>query len=73
MIPDYAKQFVAVALVLTGMFMVVFGNSWAPLAFELMTGSEVGAWLEHFVPFLPMVIIGSGAALLVSNHRGNTK
>ena len=70
---DYAKQLVAVALVLTGLFMVVFGNSWAPLAFELMAGSEIGAWLEHFVPFLPMAIIGSGAALLASIHRRNTK
>ena len=70
---DYVKQLVAVALVLVGLFMVVFGNYWAPLAFELMAGSEIGAWLEHFVPFLPMAIIGSGAALFVSNHRSNTK
>ena len=66
---DYARQLVAVALVVAGLLMVVFGNSWAPLAFELMAGSEIGAWLEHFVPFLPMAIIGSGAALFVSNRR----
>ena len=58
------KLLVAVAMVLTGLFMVVLGNSWGPLVFKLLAGSEVGAWLEHFVPFLPMAMIGFGAALL---------
>ena len=68
--PDYAKQIVAVAMVLTGLFMVVFGSVWGSVVFELLARSEVGAWLEHFVPFLPMAIIGFGAALFVSGYRG---
>ncbi len=58
-----AKPLIAVVMVLTGLYVVVFGNSWAPIAFELLAGSEIGAWLELVVPFLPMVFIGLGAVL----------
>ncbi len=70
MILDYMKQLLAVAMVMTGLLMVIFGSTWGSVVFELLADSEVGAWLEHFVPFLPMAIIGSGAALFVSNRRG---
>ena len=66
-----AKQLVAIAMILTGLFMVVFGSVWGSVVFELLAGSEIGAWLEHFVPFLPMAVIGLGAALFVSNNRGS--
>ncbi len=57
------RRFIAVVLVLTGLFLAVFGNIWAPPVFEWLSGSEIGAWLELIVPFLPILLIGSGAAL----------
>ncbi len=63
-----AKTLIAVAMVLTGLYMAVFGNSWGPIAFELLAGSEIGAWLELIVPFLPMVFIGFGAALFARSN-----
>ena len=64
-----AKPLIAVVMVLTGLYLAVFGNSWGPIAFELLAGSEIGAWLELTVPFLPMVFIGLGAAMFVSRHQ----
>ena len=69
MMPDSAKTLVAAALVLTGLFLVVFGNSWAPPAFELLPDTELGYWLELIVPFLPMAFIGLGAVMFVSTRR----
>ena len=64
------KLLIGAAMVLTGLFMVVFGSVWGSVAFELLAGSTVGPWLEHFIPFAPMAVIGSGAALVVSRHKG---
>ncbi len=69
MMLKFAKPIVAIVLLLTGLYLVVFGNAWAPFAFELLEGSEAGAWLELLVPFLPMLIIASGAALFASRRR----
>ena len=66
----FIRLLIAAALVLTGLYLLVFGNTWAPIAFELLADSEIGAWLELIVPFLPMVFIGIGAALFASYHRG---
>lgn len=65
---DFARRLMAAALVLTGLYLAVFGNTWAPPVFELLAGSEIGAWLELVVPFLPMVFIGVGAALSTSRR-----
>jgi hypothetical protein len=62
------RLLIAVALVLTGLFLAAFGNFWAPHVFEWLSGSEIGAWLELIVPFLPMFLIGSGAALYTARH-----
>ena len=62
---ELAKPAVAVALVAVGLWLAAFGNAWAPGAFGLLPASELGAWLELFVPFLPMLPIGLGAALFV--------
>lgn len=62
---ELAKPCVAAALVAGGLWLAVFGNAWAPGAFELLPASEFGAWLELLVPFLPMLLIGLGAALFV--------
>ena len=59
----FAQRLIVVALVLTGLILAVFGNLWAPPVFGWLSGSEIGAWVELIVPFLPMLLIGSGAAL----------
>lgn len=64
-----AKPLIAAAMVLIGLYLAAFGNSWGPRVFELLPASEIGSWLELIVPFLPMVFIGFGAALFVSHRR----
>ena len=66
---ELARLLIAAALVLMGLYLAVFGNSWGSLVFELLPASEIGTWLELIVPFLPMVFIGFGAALFTSRRR----
>ncbi|MFT5140166.1 MAG: hypothetical protein ACI9H8_002071 [Lysobacterales bacterium] len=61
-----AKSFVSIALILTGLLMVMFGNFWAPITFQVLASSETGAWMEHFIAFFPLAIIGVGGALYSS-------
>jgi hypothetical protein len=68
---EFARRLIAAALVLTGLYLAVFGNTWAPPVLELLAGSEMGAWLELIVPFLPMAFIGFGAAVF-SSRRAKT-
>jgi hypothetical protein len=56
-------------MVVTCLGLAAFGNAWGAIALELLAVSEIGGWLELIVPFLPMVFIGSGAALFVSRHQ----
>ena len=69
-IVESARLLIAVALILMGLYLAAFGNSWGTIVFELLPASEIGSWLELIVPFLPMVLIGFGAALFASRHRG---
>ena len=69
MIRNFGKWLLATAMILTGLYLAVFGNTWGSIAFELLEGSEIGAWTELIVPFLPMVFIGFGAALFVSARK----
>ena len=66
---EFARLLIAAALVLMGLYLAVFGNSWGPLVFELLPASEIGTWLELIVPFLPMAFIGFGAVLFTSRRR----
>ena len=59
----------AIVMVLLGAYLLVFGNAWAPLVFELLSGSAFGAWVELVVPLVPMVFIGGGAVLIGSRRR----
>ncbi len=63
---EVARRLLAAALALAGLYLAAFGNAWAPLAFELLGGSEIGAWLELIAPFLPMGFIGLGVFLFAS-------
>ncbi len=65
----FAKLLIAVVLVLTGLYLAIFGNAWGPRAFELLSDSELGEWVGLIVPFLPMAFIGLGATVFVSRHR----
>jgi len=59
----------AASLALTGVYLIAFGSSWAPVALDVLSGSELGAWLELVIPFLPMACIGVAAFLYVSTQR----
>jgi hypothetical protein len=64
----FAKVIVAIALVLTGLYLALFGNAWGPWVFELLPDSEIGSWVELIVPFLPLAFIGAGAVLYTRNN-----
>ena len=66
---ELARMFVATALIVMGLYLAVFGNSWGPPVFELLSDSEFVRWLELLVPFLPMVFIGPGATLFASRSK----
>ena len=61
-----AKLLVSLALILMGLTMAVFGNTWGPFLFERLETSAAGTWVTLIVPFLPMVFIGLGATLKAS-------
>jgi len=65
-VSEIARRFVAVASIAMGLFLFVFGNAWAPRVLDWLPASDLGAWLELIVPFLPMVFIVIGAAILSS-------
>jgi hypothetical protein len=67
---EAARLFIAVALVLIGLYLATFGNSWAPIVLELLPASELGAWLELIVPFLPMVRRVAGRTPRITNSPG---
>ena len=69
MIRYFGLWLLSVAMILTGLYLAVFGNSWGPIAFEYLEKSEFGLWIELVIPFLPMVFIGSGATLFVSARK----
>jgi hypothetical protein len=63
------KTLIAIAMLVVGLYLIVLGNTWAPHTFEMLPDNEFGSWVELFVPFLPIVFIGLGAALYVSRRR----
>ena len=64
-----AKLLMAVALVLIGLYLAVFGNAWGPFFFERLETTEAGRWVTLIVPFLPMVFIGIAAVFFASLRR----
>ena len=65
----FLKSLIAAGMILSGLYLVIFGNTWGPRVFELLPDTEVGFWLELIVPFLPIGIIALGAALFVAHRR----
>jgi hypothetical protein len=60
-----ARMVFAVVLIATGLLMIIFGDPWGSVAFNLLPDSEVEEWLSLFIPFLPIFLIGVGATILV--------
>jgi len=63
---NFARRLVAAASIAMGLYLFAFGNVWAPLVLDWLPAAEIGGWLELIVPFLPMVFIVIGAAILSS-------
>lgn len=56
-------------LMMIGTYLVAFGNTWSPFVLDALHGSEAGLWLELLVPFLPLLVIGIGAALFTRSAK----
>ena len=56
-------------LMLSGLGLFAFGNTWAPAVLQLLPDTPAGSWLELIVPFLPMVFVGGGAMLFVGSRK----
>ncbi len=56
-------------LIMFGAYLLAFGNSWSPFVLDALHGSEAGLWLELLVPFLPLLVIGIGAALFTRGAK----
>lgn len=52
-----------------GVFMIAYGNSWAPMALGLLADTTFGGWVELFVPFLPIAPLYA-AALAAGSPAG---
>jgi hypothetical protein len=63
------KSVLAALFVLIGLYMAAHGDSWAPATFKLLAEPEPGAWLEHFIAFLPIFLIGIGATVYVWDRK----
>ncbi|MEX0706719.1 MAG: hypothetical protein WD078_02050 [Woeseia sp.] len=60
------KKTLGVLLIVAGIALFTFGGAWAPRVLEMAAGLRSGAWLELFVPFLPMTVTVIGGVLLAS-------
>ena len=63
MIMKWLRRVLAIVLVVVGLCLAIFGNTWAPFVLGLLGDSTIGEWIELVVPLLPMVAIGAGAVL----------
>ena len=61
MVIGIARKLIAAALVLTGLYLLAFGNTWGPQLSAALEVTELGTWIGLVIPFLPMVFIGFGA------------
>lgn len=63
-----ARKVIAVVMIVTGLLMIVLGDSWGSAAFNLLPDSEVQEWLSLVTPFLPVFLMGVGAAAYVERR-----
>lgn len=60
---------VSAGVALVGVFALSFGSLWAPDALRFFASHESVRQLELILPFLPILIIASGAFLVVKSRR----
>jgi hypothetical protein len=59
-----SKRLIAAAFISFGMFLIAYGDWWAPWFLSILEVIPGGKWLELILPFLPMVVIGVGVVML---------
>ena len=64
MMPNLARILLGGAILVLGLYLFMFGGSWAPVALEVLPDTDLGVWLELVVPFLPMLLVGGGVLIL---------
>jgi hypothetical protein len=52
-----------------GIIGITFGSLWAPAALALFSGNAFARNFELIVPFFPILLIASGAALVVRSGQ----
>lgn len=52
-----------------GLLAAVFDSYWEPILYEYLVGSKVGNMAAYFVPYLPILLIVSGAYLTFRSMR----
>ncbi len=55
-------------VVLAGLLMIVFGSRWSSFLFARMPDAALGDWLSLVIPYIPLGVIGIGAALFVRSR-----
>ena len=69
-LPLALKRIVVGTLAGLGVFMIAYGNSWAPMTLGLLANITFGGWVELFVPFVPIAPLYV-AALAASSPPAN--
>jgi hypothetical protein len=52
-----------------GLLMIVFGSRWSGALFASMPDTALGDWLSLVIPYIPLGVIGIGAALFVRSRE----
>lgn len=60
-----AGVILAALLVATGLLMIAVGSRWSGSIFALLPDTPLGDWLSLVIPYIPLGVIGAGAALYV--------
>jgi hypothetical protein len=63
-----AMKVAGVAAMAVGFLAICFGSLWASETLDFVSG-DIGQVFELVVPFLPILLIASGASLLVRARR----
>jgi hypothetical protein len=66
---QFASKVAGAAAVTVGLLALAFGSLWAPRALEFVSGSSISPVFETLLPFLPILLIASGAFLLVRSRH----
>jgi hypothetical protein len=64
----FVTSLLSAVLVLIGLYLFAFGDTWASAVLEFLPDTKAGMWIELVVPFIPMVFIACGAVLFASRR-----